>query len=304
LAGMKWRAPSPANSAIKLIRPLLDVGRAQLGQYARKKKIRFREDASNASRDILRNRIRHELLPLLRRRFQPAANKTLLRLMDIAGAEAEVLSGVTQAWLQSKRPLPFASLPVAVQRRVLQVQLQQNNVRPDFEMIEFLRFNPNRPLPISPQVSVSCNPAGRLQLHAPVPSAFNPAELPVTLDKKAGECEFEGVRFRWRLEDANGAKLPIRRSGCESFDAERLGGQIVLRHWRAGDRFQPIGMSSRVKLQDWFTNRKIGPGERRQLVVATTAAGEIVWIEGERISEHCKLTPRTKRRLIWRWNRL
>jgi tRNA(Ile)-lysidine synthase len=304
LAGMKWRAPSPADSSIALVRPLLDVGRTELERYARENKVHFREDASNASREMLRNRIRHELLPLLRRRFQPAVNKTVLRLMEIAGAESEVLAGATQAWLKSKRPLPFASLPVAVQRRALQVQLQQRNLAPDFEMTERLRANPNQPINVSPLVSVVRDEKGLVQLRAHAPAAFNSDQLPVTVDERAGECMFDEVRIQWRSKVVKKSKRWSCRPHCECFDADKVGAQIVLRHWRAGDRFQPIGMPTPVKLQDWFTNRKIPRDLRRQLVVAATAGGEIFWIEGQRIGEHFKFTPRTERRLIWRWKRL
>ena len=66
LAGMKWRSPSPADKQISLIRPLLDFSKAELLDFARESKIRFRDDATNFSSDILRNRIRHDLLPRLR----------------------------------------------------------------------------------------------------------------------------------------------------------------------------------------------------------------------------------------------
>jgi tRNA(Ile)-lysidine synthase len=78
----------------------------------------------------------------------------------------------------------------------------------------------------------------------------------------------------------------------------------VLRHWQPGDRFQPIGMFAAVKLQDWFTNQKILRARRRQLIVATTAAGEIFWVEDQRIGERFKLTAATQRRLNWHWRRL
>lgn len=303
LAGMKWRSPSPVDAAVQLIRPLLDVGRAELERYAREKKFRFREDASNASRDILRNRIRHELLPLLRRRFQPAVNKTVLRLMEIAGAEAEVLAGVTRAYFKSQKPLPFASLPVAIQRRALQWQLRQHNLVADFEMIERLRAAPAQPVSISPLAAISRDRSGlvKLQIHTPV--TFNEKQIVLSLGKRAGECIFDGVRFQWRFDTEKVARQS-RRPRYEFFDADQVGAQVVLRHWRGGDRFQPIGMRSAVKLQDWFTNQKIPRARRHQLIVATGATGEIFWIEDQRIGEHFKLTPQTKRRLIWRWKRL
>jgi len=58
-----------------------------------------------------------------------------------------------------------------------------------------------------------------------------------------------------------------------------------------------------VKLQDWFTNRKIPRERRHRLVIATTKGGEVVWVEDQRIGEQFKLTARTKRRLVWRWER-
>ncbi len=74
-------------------------------------------------------------------------------------------------------------------------------------------------------------------------------------------------------------------------------------HWRPGDRFQPIGLKSSAKLQDLFTNAKILRDRRRDLLVATTAGGEIFWVEGLRISENFKLISETMRRLAWRWHR-
>ena len=65
---------------VKVIRPLLDLPKSVLREYALAHKIPFREDASNASPDFLRNRIRHELLPLLRRKYQPALDRGRLVL--------------------------------------------------------------------------------------------------------------------------------------------------------------------------------------------------------------------------------
>jgi tRNA(Ile)-lysidine synthase len=85
LAGMKWRSPSPVNGKIALIRPLLGATKAELCEFARENRIHFHEDATNTRLDAARNRVRNELLPLLRRRYQPALNRTILRLMEIVG---------------------------------------------------------------------------------------------------------------------------------------------------------------------------------------------------------------------------
>jgi tRNA(Ile)-lysidine synthase len=78
---------------------------------------------------------------------------------------------------------------------------------------------------------------------------------------------------------------------------------VVLRHWRRGDRFQPIGMSDPVKLQDWFVNRKVPAARRRARVVAATAEGVLWWVEGGPVGERFKLTSASRRVLRWRWER-
>ena len=127
LAGMKWRSPSPSCPQVALVRPLLDFSKAELLEFARGNKIRFRDDATNFATDFLRNRVRNELLPLLRRNYQPGVKKAVRRLMDVVGAEAEFANEVARAWRgkNGKRKAvggnfpAFADLPVAVQRKVL-----------------------------------------------------------------------------------------------------------------------------------------------------------------------------------------
>src|SRR5207247_1622394 len=69
LAGMKWTAPSPSQPKVKLVRPLLGCSRAQIESFARQAKIDFREDQTNRSLDFFRNRVRRELLPMLREKY-------------------------------------------------------------------------------------------------------------------------------------------------------------------------------------------------------------------------------------------
>ncbi len=300
LAGMKWISPSPINQHIQLVRPLLNVTKEDLAQYARQNKIPFREDASNAARDMFRNRVRHELLPSLRENFQPALERTVLRLMEVVGAEAEVVSAAAQAWLaKPPRAAAWNKLLVGVQRRVLQLQLQRLKISPDFELIESLRLQPERAVSVNSQHSVVSDHFGRVKLTTTTGRGFNQAEQKLNLNRQSA-VSFGGLDLKWTF--AAGRHRQGRQSStCEFFDADKVGSEIVLRHWRPGDRFQPIGMELPVKLQDWFTNQKIPAIRRRELVVATTRRGDIFWIEGLRIGEQFKLTESTKKTLLWRW---
>ena len=309
VSGMKWRSPSPADSKITLVRPLLGSSKTEILAFARAGKIQFRDDATNFSSDFLRNRIRNELLPLLQKKYQPGLSKTVLRLMEITGAESEFVGEASSLWLAPFQPKigrrTFDNLPVAVQRRVLQQQLTELGVASDFDLIEQLRRSAEKLVSVRPNLSVARDSLGkirRVNSSGSKAAKFNADELKLKLSGRARRAEFGGLKCCWTFNKISGLRGRAPHQ-AEFFDADKIGGEIVLRHWRAGDRFQPIGMKSAVKLQDLFVNAKIPAVRRHQLVLATTAAGEIFWVEGLRIGELFKLTPQTARNLVWNWSK-
>jgi tRNA(Ile)-lysidine synthase len=321
LVGMKWRNPSPVNGSVEIVRPLLGETKGALEAWARAHCIPFREDVTNASRDILRNRVRHDLLPLLRRRYQPALDKTISRVLDILGPESDFVNRAAMDWLQRMRRPTFDRLSVALQRRSVHLQLLQLQVTPDYDLIEYLRLNPGRNVSISPIPSTGSRSRttkwkadalvptnlvrdadGRVRFSSIVGS-FQPGALRIQLNDKSGAAEFGGVRVSWRVAGERGKWTELTPM-TEGFDADAVGCEVVLRHWQPGDRFQPIGMKHSLKLQDFFTNQKVPATERRRLVLATTLDGEVFWVEGLRISERFKLKSNTIRRLQWSWRRL
>lgn len=378
LAGMKWRAPLPIAKGVEIVRPLLGESKAALREDAVAHNIKFREDATNASLDILRNRIRHELLPLLRERYQPALNEVISRLMGIVGEEAELAKAMAEEWMREtvcfdntrqnhgnaglrtvrspssspsrresvqppKKPSKpslagqsFSRLPIAVQRRCLQMQLLAEGVSPDFELIEHLRLKPESAICVEgPGTSArslirgldglvrwrTTGTTGTIKFNdrnrelSLLPNVKRGNIQPGDPDRgrrerrlngpsdSAGKTTFEAVKLCWKVETKAGRELPKRRTGTEYFDADKVGSKVILRHWRRGDRFQPMGMGKSVKLQDLFVNQKVPQALRHTLLVAESEKGEIFWVEGLRISERFQLTKGTKRRLQWQWRR-
>lgn len=338
LLGMKWCNRSPANTAIRLVRPLLDVSKVQIKNYAAAAKVAFREDATNASLEIQRNRIRHELLPLLRRRYQPALDKTIQRTIELVGAEADYAVQMAQEWLFKVRSAErgarnkktggaggkvkletggdsgdvaaFNQLPVALQRRVIQLQLWELHLAAEYDFIEELRRNADKPINMACRPGASRSPVvsrdvlGLVRLQEPELLEFRSESLELDLKGRTGQTRFGGRLIRWQLAPAGTLKDFVQVAGQEVFDADKVGSRIVLRHWQAGDRFQPSGMVRAVKVQDLFVNQRIARARRHEIIVAATERGEVFWVEGLRISESFKLTSETKRWLRWRWQRL
>ena len=315
LAGMKWRSPSPVSQSVSLIRPLLDFSKAGLLAVARAHQLSFREDATNFATDLLRNRIRHELLPLLRNKYQPGLDQTVLRTMEIVGAESGFVAAVARdfgARNKNRRPPPattnFDSLPLAVQRKVLQQQLIGMGLPPEFELIEQLRQAPGKKVSINSRVSIARDARGEICRSEPASTAFATGELKLTVSDEPGGATFGGRGFQWRVRAVSRFRPPRKQpapgtaSARECFDADQVGPEIILRHWRPGDRFQPIGLKSAVKLQDLFVNARIPAQRRRELVLAATPVGTIFWVEGLRIGETFKLTSQTRRQLVWQFS--
>ena len=238
--------------------------------------------------------------------------------------------------------LRFDQFPLAVQRRCVQVQLMRLGIEPDYELVEQLRIRADRPVAISSaragggarteragQSPTACvarpmdrdgdarrtggapalrytvrDDLGIVHLRAQEAAEFSDSSVEVELGSGAGEVEFDGARIGWRIKARKGVGQPKAGVRGELFDADQVGMVIRLRHWRPGDRFQPIGMACPVKLQDFFTNQKVPRDRRRRLIVAAAANGEVFWVEGMRISERFKLTKWTIRCLQWRWKRL
>ncbi len=304
LAGMRPLSPSPADPEIQIARPLLTTPRQTIAAYARTHRLRPRPDITNDSPDYLRNRIRHELLPLLERRYQPAVRAVTARTMELLAAEDEFVAQAANSWSQGgPRRALFDSLPLALQRRVLVRQLRQLGFDADFCLVESLRTRARVAVSLAPGVTASRETTGVVRVRPQPRSQFISDECIVRFAATSGSLTFGGLQFRWRRSPSPGSHhLRLRpQPQREQFDATRVGDCIRLRHWRPGDRFQPLGFAAPSKLQDLFTNAKVPREERRRRVLATTAANEILWVEGLPPGERFKIRPDTRRRLVWQW---
>ena len=225
--------------------------------------------------------------------------------MEILRADADFISQRAEEWLQQepKQVPAFEELAAALQRRIVQIQLHRLGYAPDFERIEHLRLKVKESIMLDPRRTASRNSSGRIQLKEAIRLSFNPEELWVDLSKTEGSVRFAHLKIEWKIEPARkvGHSVVQAKVGSELFDAREIGQSMLLRHWRPGDRFQPIGMLNSAKLQNLFTNLKIPKSRRRELVVAATREGNIFWVEGIRISERFKLGRRTRLRLRLSW---
>jgi tRNA(Ile)-lysidine synthase len=306
LSGMNWQGVSPEDRGVRLIRPLLGERRVVLEAYARSRRLAFREDSTNQDVDIMRNRIRHELLPLLRERYQPGLDDVIARTMTAFRDMAALVNDEAEGWRQARRRKPFGRLPVALQRRVLSIGLRDLKVPVTFELVERLRLAEGERISAGTNRFVARDKSGFVLETGAEQAEENCGEqMRLDLSGGRGVEVFGGIELRWRLVALRSASYSERAGGqvMEVFDADKVGRVIVLRHWRRGDRFQPSGLGRPARLQNLFVNQRIPRELRRRLVIAATSAGTIFWVEGLRISEGFKLDKTSRRGLKWAWHR-
>ena len=300
LGGMSTKAHMKRPAVCDLVRPLLSFSRTELLGWAEENSIQFREDLSNRDLRFVRNQIRHELIPLLATKYTKGISRKVNQTMTILADEAEWWRTEAHNFLK-KGEREFDALSLPLQRHVLVLQLEELEVEFDFDCIENLRNSKDLTINVRENRWLSRNEHGLVVEHKKESLEFGVDLVRVDLSAGHGGFPFGDRLIKWRVLSRK-PKLPIKHAADrEIFDFEKLGGLITLRHWRAGDRFQPIGMKAPVKLQNLFTNAKISAVNRRRCIVAETDAGDVFWVEGLRIGELAKVGSATCKCLELQW---
>ncbi|MFY9986179.1 MAG: tRNA lysidine(34) synthetase TilS [Chthoniobacterales bacterium] len=133
---------SVEGSELVFVRPLLQVWKTQIRDYARKRRLKFSEDVTNAENKFTRNRIRNLLVPQIEQILGRPFKANLLRLCEIAADEAYLLRELTPGWweLDALPVRDLRTLPVALQRRVIHQWLTRKQINDvGFEEVEQIR---------------------------------------------------------------------------------------------------------------------------------------------------------------------
>lgn len=297
--------PVRLEGSLRIVRPLIEISRDEILAYIREKGLAYCTDHSNLDTAYQRNRIRHELLPLLRESYNPCINNALNRLSELLRAENDLISRQARIALAAcTNPdgtlsrHTFAETHLALQRRIVLLFAWKHGVECPFERVEEVR------------AFIAQGPTGRaadfgsgIQLYnnrdtTEVRAPRVPADETEVALMVPGETTAFGVRFVTRFL----VPMPVNslarycRPARQVFDAERVGTRLVVRHRRPGDRFTPFGMRGTRKLKDYFIDIGI-PAAHRDAQVVLVGDDGVVWIVGYAISHHAAVTPDTARML-------
>jgi tRNA(Ile)-lysidine synthase len=284
-----------------VIRPFLDVSRAEVLAYLRKRKLRYRVDRSNAVGRFTRNRIRRRLLPLLERDFNPAIRAALARLAELSRDDEAVLEDSAKRRSRSDPALGLECAllrraPAALQRRMLRSWLVSS--RGDLRAIGLHHVERLRDLAAErgdgksvalPGGSVTRS-GGRLHWNLLATRARGFAR---TLPRE-GTLSVPG----WQVETRTSARRVRPGPWRAVFDLTALdGARIRMRNPRPGDRLRPLGLGGSKKLQDVFVDAKVPRVERCSWLVLESG-GAVLWVPGLARDEGAPVASATRRVLV------
>ena len=298
----------------KIIRPLIEVRRSEVEAYVERHGLHPRIDATNLVAEYTRNRIRLDLLPLLRREYNPETDAAILRLAELARADAaymnveaeEAFNGsITQRGADSLSLDANAvqSYPLALRRRIVREAVKA--VRGEIADVGFIHIEELLRL-LDAGTDFKYELPGGVFVQrtraALVLSSSRPSELPIIYCYDLavpGETVVPEIDVRIRTEITSQAVDHARPRGSMEvvLDYEAISGKLVVRSWRPGDRIRPLGLGGSKKVQDLFVDCKI-PREARHRIPLIADDEKVIWVAGLALSEQAKVTDRTRKYLI------
>ncbi len=300
-SGLSGLSPSVTLAEARVIRPMLEISRTAVLAYLTARGIPWREDATNADLSILRNRVRHRVLPVLERELNPAVRGALARTAEVLREEdayleaqaAHQLAMSRAATAHALRIEALRAVPVAIRRRVLRRWLLQLGVPPPrltYEILEKVRSilegNGGRRMDAGDGWVVIRRDATLEAVRKTEVAPVLPFRVRVLIPGETCVPE-KGIRILARMgsgcvrdRNARVGSLPASATLRRAAIGRR---RLWVRSWRPGDRIRPLGLNGTRKLQDVFVDAKV-PAERRRHIPVFECAGQIVWLPGYRVA--------------------
>lgn len=277
----------------QIIRPLWHVSRKDIENYANAQNIPYRIDKTNNELIFLRNRIRHELIPLLKD-MRPGVEKTILNNIQILQEQRDTYGILLENYLtpyiayyeDMSFSINFLRLYLS-DLAVLHFILSPLSASIDQiqNIIKTLHKNETRQF-ILPDYNVYTQKSILYVInnHTTFP------EITITKNRKTIKEPFE---LNIQILPADGLIID-KRPNFAFMDLEKIKFPLKLRKIKEGDSFVPFGMKSHVKISDFLINQKATPIEKHFQFVLVDATGQIIWLVGKRISEIVKVDENTK----------
>lgn len=293
----------------QLIRPLLLAGKEQLLDYLNGNQVQYCLDQSNDNPDFARNRIRHQLIPLLKQDYNPRIVENLNRLADIVRAENEFLENeMEQYWSRVIKESAshtiefdhqlFSSLPLAARRRLVMRAFNELSGSAgweanDVEKVLELSEKPGSSKVLKLKKKLRVNKSYDKMIFTK--RWLKPENFCLNVTVPGGVDWPDGTGYHFTIQEASGYD-PNREDIYLDYDQISL--PLVLRSRREGDVIQPLGFSGHKRLKKYLIDQKVPCRERELVPVLASRDGEIYAVLGYLISQTAAVNSSTRTILV------
>ena len=277
-----------------IIRPIMFASRDEIINYAKKNKLKHREDSSNISEKYLRNKIRHKIIPLLRE-MNPSIDKTIDNEISILEDTFSIYNDSIESVLK-KIVVNTKNGYKILQAELLKLNPLKAYVYEFFQRFGFTDFD---------AITSSIGKESGVQFFSKSHKLLIDREY-VIVEKISKENFSEAIIKK----DFNAISVPINLSfqileervsdfshysAC--FDYDKLKFPLKIRRWKDGDRFVPLGMKQYKKISDFFIDIKLDVFAKEKTFLLCSD-DKIIWIVGHRIDDRFRITTKTKKTYI------
>lgn len=282
-----------------IVRPLLPFSREAIKTYAKSNNLNWREDSSNSSRKYLRNKLRHEVVPILKEinpQLLDSFKKTLGNLNDTADIIEESLNAV------AKRAIVSID-ETGITYKVSEFKKVNNPKAYLFEMFKdfgFMEWNDVVGLLDAETGKYVTSQTHKLIKHR---EFLILSELQVVSDNEVISIDTNIKTVETSLGILRFAEANTLKDNSDAIifvDADKLIYPLELRIWKTGDYFRPLGMNGKKKVSKFIKDEKMTPIEKQNTWVLVSN-GNIVWVIGKRADDRYKVTDHTRTILKIEW---
>jgi len=294
------------------IRPLIETTREEVLTFARAEGLAWREDRTNQDTIYSRNRIRHQIMPLLQQ-LNPRLLNALQRAADLLLEESDALDILLERpWKDvisreetgsvALRRDQLARLPRELQGLLLRRGIA--SARGNLQGIEKIHIDALRHLVASPSAHgeihlpelTARTQGNELLLATHGKTTIAPYDVPIELGRT--ELPHLGIALELSIHPNNGPRdLPREGGAVELADADQIHFPLHIRSRREGDRFRPLGMGQEKRLKDLLIDDRV-PFYARSTLPLLCDQSRIVWVVGVRLSDAVRITEQTERVLV------
>jgi tRNA(Ile)-lysidine synthase len=290
LSGIKSKAG-------RVVRPLLFATRNEIIEYAKSNNIEYRHDSSNDDVAIKRNKVRHQIIPLfeeLNPAFKRRLSDTISYLSETESIFLDRVENLKNELINTDGQLFKIQLSALKELQPLKIFM--------YELLRDYGFNSDM---VDELILATEQAQGQLfysSSHRLVVDRYNLIISKISDQStndvfyiENGQSEIEKpLEMSFSLADNHPDFIIPRSSRLAVLDFDKLSFPLLIRRWRNGEYFKPLGMSGFKKLSDFFIDQKMSIPEKENTWILVSD-NKVVWIIGKRIDDRFKLTADTKR---------